>query len=453
MRGLEQTQIGVSCMRLYASALVATIAAAGLLAGCANTGELAGRAGGAQSAIHEAPLATPPGVTVQLAGNTSFTLIIGYAIGKGFSQVWAYSDTAGMTLYTSQLDREPGKSSCDGECAEKFPPFIASPGAAPVGDWSLITRDDGTAQWALRGKPLYTFSKDSKISDDYGKNVDGVWSIAQFTPSAGIEVPPGFGIREIADANGHVLVDVKGTALYTHDVGAQRGQAECASSDPCRGAWTPYAAPVLAMPRGDFSTVKRSDGTLQWAFKGLPLYTFDRDIETGFAYGMGVDKNVQIAIVVRYFRPPHVTFQPTPGQGIVLADENGLTLYRRDAYVYQLGGHGLRRGIEPRAVVGRDIGTSMAHCDFACQEVWAPFAAPADAQPSGHWTILTRDDGTKQWAYKSYALYRYAGDTEPGQLLGNDYYNFTVSDNPQVASTRPSRMTAGGAMYWMYAFP
>ena len=440
-------------MRFNASAWVATVAAVGLLSGCANTGELAERMGGAQRAIQEAPLATPPGVTVQLAGKTNFTLIIGYAIGKGFGQVWTYADTAGMTLYTSDLDKESGKSSCYGECADNFPPFIAPLDATPVGDWSLIVRDDGAAQWALRGKPLHTFSKDSKISDDYGKNVDGDWSIAQFAPSAGIEVPPGFAIREIPDANGHALVNVEGLALYAHDADAQAEQAGCASSDPCRGVWTPYAAPVLAMPKGDFSTVKRSDGILQWAFKDQPLFTYSRDIETGFAYGMDVDEYVQLATVVRYFRPPNVTYQPTPGQGIVLADENGLTLYRRDAYVYQLGGHGLRRGIEPRAVVGRDIGSSMAYCDTACQEVWTPFAAPADAQPSGHWTVLTREDGTKQWAYKSYALYRYAGDTEPGQLLGNDYYDFTVSDNPQVASTRPSRMTAGGAMYWMYAFP
>lgn len=82
-----------------------------------------------------------------------------------------------------------------------------------------------------------------------------------------------------------------------------------------------------------------------------------------------------------------------------------------------------------------------------------PFEAPADAVPSGFWDVLTREDGTKQWAYKSYALYRYAKDSEPGQLLGNDYYDFTVSDNPQVASTRPSRMTAAGALYWIYAYP
>jgi predicted lipoprotein with Yx(FWY)xxD motif len=359
-----------------------------------------------------------------------------------------------MTLYTSESDAELGKSSCHGACAEKFPPFIAAATAAtPVGEWSLIARDDGAKQWALRGKPLYRFSKDSKISDDFGKNVDGIWNLAAFAPSAAIKVPPGFDIKEIPDANGQVLVDVEGIALYAQDVGGQREQAKCISSNPCRGAWTPYAAPVLAMPEGDFSTVRRGDGILQWAYKDQPLYTYDRDLETDFANGMGVDENMRIVNVVQYFRPTNVTLQPTPAQGIVLADADGLTLYRRDAYVYQLGGHGLRRGIEPRAVVGRDIGTSMAHCDAACQDVWTPFAAPADAQPSGHWTVLTLEDGSKQWAYKSYALYRYAGDTAPGQLLGNDYYNFTVSDNPQVASTRPSRMTAGGAMYWIYAYP
>lgn len=437
-------------MRLNASALIIGALATGVLAGCANTGDMAGRSDLRQASAQAAPLATPPGVTVQLSGTRNFTLIIGYAIDKGRHQTWTYADADGMTLYTSDDDNEPGKSSCYDQCAERFPPFIAAPGAEPVGDWSLVAREDGTTQWALRGKPLYRFSKDSEISDDYGRDVDGVWNIAEFSPSAGIDVPPGFGIREIPDANGHVLVSVKGMALYSH---MQSEQSECLSSDPCRGSWTPYAAPVLAIPTGDFSTVKREDGILQWAYKGQPLYTYDEDLEVDYANGIGVDESVRAAMLVRYFRPPNVTFQPTPGQGIVLADENGLTLYRRDAYVYQLGGHGLRRGIGPRAVVGRDIGTSMAGCDARCQDVWIPFAAPDDAQPSGHWTVLMRDDGSKQWAYKSYALYRFAGDSKPGDLMGNDFYNFTISDNPQVASTRPSRMTAAGAMYWIYAYP
>lgn len=441
-------------MRMNAFTWTGAVVVAGFLAGCAVSGDYAGVSNNAQSTARTVPLATPPGVTVQLAGNTGFTLIIGYSIGRGANQVWSYANADGMTLYTSGMDKEPGVSSCYGDCAKQFPPFIAQDGAEPVGNWSLITREDGAKQWAVGGKPLYTFSKDVEISDDYGKNVDGVWHIAEFTPSAQIETPPGFNIREIPDANGHALVDVEGMALYTLDVNAQRRQGACVSVvDPCKGTWTPYAAPVLAIPKGDFSTIKRSDGILQWAYKGEPLFKYNRDLETGFATGMDVDENVRIASVVSYFKPKNVTFQQTPGQGIVLADENGLTLYRRDAYVYQLGGHGLRRGIEPRAVVGRDIGTSMAGCDARCQEVWMPFEAPADAVPSGFWDVLTREDGTKQWAYKSYALYRYAKDSEPGQLLGNDYYDFTVSDNPQVASTRPSRMTAAGALYWIYAYP
>ncbi|HCX14022.1 MAG TPA: hypothetical protein DGZ24_01740 [Rhodospirillaceae bacterium] len=441
-------------MRLNTSSWVATVVAASLLAGCASIGEYVNDVDGSQNLSIAVPIATPPGVTVQLAGHTGFTLIIGYAIGKGFNQVWAYANSEGMTLYTTAMDEEPGVSSCFGDCAKQFPPFIAPAGANPEGSWSLITRDDGTKQWAVHGKPLYTFFKDEAIADDYGKNIDGVWSIAEFAPSAGIAVPPGFDIKSIPDANGHALVDLKGMALYALDIEAQRRKASCdVVVDPCNGSWTPYAAPVLATPSGDFSTVRRSDGILQWAYKGRPLFTYNRDLETGFATGMDIDDNVRIATVVRYFKPQNVTFQKTPGQGIVLADESGLTLYRRDAYVYQLGGHGLRRGIEPRSNVGRDIGTTAAGCDASCQEVWKPFEAPADAKPSGLWDILTREDGTKQWAYKSYALYRFEGDTEPGQLLGNDYYDFTISDNPQVASTRPSRMTAAGAHYWIYAYP
>jgi predicted lipoprotein with Yx(FWY)xxD motif len=51
--------------------------------------------------------------------------------------------------------------------------------------------------------------------------------------------------------------------------------------------------------------------------------------------------------------------------------------------------------------------------------------AAADATGSGEWTVITRDDGSKQWAYKSKPLYTWAKDTKPGDTTGDGVANNT----------------------------
>ena len=44
----------------------------------------------------------------------------------------------------------------------------------------MIKRDDGAMQWAYKGKPLYTWAKDTKPGDITGDGfLNGVWHIAQ----------------------------------------------------------------------------------------------------------------------------------------------------------------------------------------------------------------------------------------------------------------------------------
>lgn len=85
-------------------------------------------------------------------------------------------NSAGMTLYTFDKDTE-GKSACYDQCAKAWPPLTASANAQAQDNLSVITRDDGTKQWAYRGKPLYLFVKDTKPGDKAGDNVKQVWHI------------------------------------------------------------------------------------------------------------------------------------------------------------------------------------------------------------------------------------------------------------------------------------
>lgn len=85
-----------------------------------------------------------------------------------------------MTLYTFDKDAAgSGKSVCNGPCATNWPPLMASDSDKASGDYSVITRDDGKKQWALKGKPLYFWVKDSKPGDTTGDGVNGAWRIAK----------------------------------------------------------------------------------------------------------------------------------------------------------------------------------------------------------------------------------------------------------------------------------
>lgn len=88
-------------------------------------------------------------------------------------------DAKGMTLYTFDRD-SVGKSACNGQCAQNWPPLMAAPDAKPSGDWMVITRDDGTRQWAYKGKPLYGWVRDQKPGDTTGDGfLNGAWHVAK----------------------------------------------------------------------------------------------------------------------------------------------------------------------------------------------------------------------------------------------------------------------------------
>ena len=104
-------------------------------------------------------LVTPQGVTLQPLGRAQ-----GYDLGKSAASAIArdqiaYADTRGRTLYT--WDQDPaGQSTCVDACAASFQPFLATSTSTTLGDWSLLSRGDGTKQWALKGNALYTYVKD-----------------------------------------------------------------------------------------------------------------------------------------------------------------------------------------------------------------------------------------------------------------------------------------------------
>jgi predicted lipoprotein with Yx(FWY)xxD motif len=86
-------------------------------------------------------------------------------------KVWV--NALGMTLYTFGKDTVAGKSMCNDKCATEWPPLLVVANAVASGDWTIVTRDDGTKMWAFKGHPLYTFLDDKKAGDITGDNKDG----------------------------------------------------------------------------------------------------------------------------------------------------------------------------------------------------------------------------------------------------------------------------------------
>ena len=87
-------------------------------------------------------------------------------------------NTAGMTLYTFDNDTAgSGKSACNGPCAGLWPPVMAEADAKPEGDMTIIARDDGSKQWAYKGKPVYLYKSDMKAGDATGDNFKNVWHV------------------------------------------------------------------------------------------------------------------------------------------------------------------------------------------------------------------------------------------------------------------------------------
>lgn len=89
--------------------------------------------------------------------------------------------------------------------------------------------------------------------------------------------------------------------------------------------------------------------------------------------------------------------QPVKVRDGVLVDGAGMTIYTYD----------------------KDVpGSGRSNCKDACARRWPPLPLTVEWIESPY-SIVTRDDGGRQLAYKGRPLYRYAGDARPGERKGD----------------------------------
>ena len=96
-------------------------------------------------------------------------------------------DGVGLTLYGFTKDAD-GTPTCEGGCAEAWPPVIVDSDELPAGldpaVFSVVERPDGTFQLKAGKWPLYRFAGDAAPGETNGQGSGDVWFVVD--PAGGL---------------------------------------------------------------------------------------------------------------------------------------------------------------------------------------------------------------------------------------------------------------------------
>ena len=257
------------------------------------------------------PHAVYPTVRIQRAAPTATDFIQDVELG---TLLTAPVNGQQLTLYTFANDTA-GQSNCtinadSTGCAKLWPPLFAASDSAPQGNFTIITRNDGLMQWAWRDHALYFFAggtapgaamltlADMRTGDTYGQLFADLWFVVRSDPFAmatvnneTVFISSGsildFGVEDPAVPQINDPVNQfpsarsaarNGFTLYTFDFDPGDDTTVCYTDNAnnfCSRFWPPlYADLGTIPPSADYKVIKRPNGTLQWSYKGKPLYFF-----------------------------------------------------------------------------------------------------------------------------------------------------------------------------------
>jgi predicted lipoprotein with Yx(FWY)xxD motif len=69
------------------------------------------------------------------------------------------------------------------------------------------------------------------------------------------------------------------------------------------------------------------------------------------------------------------------------------------------------------------MGSGKSECVATCADNWPPVYVESGIKVSGDFSVITRNDGQKQLAYKGKLLYFFAKDKNPGDKTGDGVNN------------------------------
>jgi predicted lipoprotein with Yx(FWY)xxD motif len=63
-------------------------------------------------------------------------------------------------------------------------------------------------------------------------------------------------------------------------------------------------------------------------------------------------------------------------------------------------------------------GLNQSTCYGKCTRIWPPYFAKFGQRMPRGWSVVTRQDGTRMWAFKGHPVYTYFKDRKPGDAFG-----------------------------------
>lgn len=118
-------------------------------------------------------------------------------------------------------------------------------------------------------------------------------------------------------------------------------------------------------------------------------------------------KNLLVALLVSTTLAACSAYGPRSAAPAMVSDgmltgSNGMTLYTFDKDA---------------------AGSGKSVCNGPCATNWPPLMAMDGDAASGDYSIVVRDDGKKQWAFKGRPLYFWAKDMKAGDKTGDGFNN------------------------------
>jgi predicted lipoprotein with Yx(FWY)xxD motif len=307
-------------------------------------------------------------------------------------------------------------------CVEVWPPVLAAPDAKPVGKWTIVDGPGGRKQWAYDGQALYTSVLDKQKGDVWGGTStnlrrDGTGAV-RWPVGPDRILPPQFKVMPYA--YGRLLTLANEHAVYVYD-------QDTATRSNCTGACLERFSPILAPERiqsqGDWTTIERSPGVKQWAYRGKPLYSYN--LEVKFPSFEGASEPGWRNVFTQLAPPFPKGFQITDTlSGQMLADSKGRTIYTYNCNDDAADQLDCSHPSQPQAY-------RLALCgkgDWKRCMVTFPYviAGPDEKSETHFWSIKHIDPSTgrwveaghpgslRVWAYRDRPVYLCGRDKAPG---------------------------------------
>jgi predicted lipoprotein with Yx(FWY)xxD motif len=403
---------------LAAAAAVATVPFAATMAASAATTSPGTM--GVSSAAVSTYSSGASAATVITTEHTKFGTVL--ETGSGASLYNFSGDNLKFSTTGVQLNCTALNKTASGEpCTTPWIPLQASSVVAKGGvqqkDLGTVTRD-GVKQVTYFGHPLYTFIADTKAHDVNGEDVsafNGQWYLTQTnglpqaeTPTVSTEISPNGIVLSSPTASG-----TRSLYMLTED---GKNMATCGSAGGCDALWPPLlttkSVTVGTGAQHLFSTVRRSDGTIQVTYHGHPLYFFALDLAAGAANGETNGEHLLDPSPVDgvwYNLLPNSN--PDAGTANIQSEASGSTNILADA--------GVVNGVVATLYEFSADKPTMSNCSGACATAWPPVLTQSAPTASGSAKgsllgAIPRSDGTFQVTYNGHPLYYFAPALDSG---------------------------------------